>query len=51
MRTIRFARHHHPEDETEGAEMSLGLDCRLPVADDAALLSASPVEGSMVRPF
>jgi hypothetical protein len=31
MRTIRFARRHHPEDETKGAELFLVLDRRLPL--------------------
>jgi hypothetical protein len=43
MRTIRFARHHRPEDETECAESFLVLDCHLPVkADDVALVFGQP---------
>jgi hypothetical protein len=43
MRTIRFARCHHPEDETKCAELSLALDCRLPVkTDDGALAFGQP---------
>jgi hypothetical protein len=40
---IRFARHHHPKDETKSAESFLVLDCRLPVkADDVALAFGQP---------
>ena len=43
MRTIRFARHHHPKDETESAELFPVLDCRLPgKADDIALAFGPP---------
>jgi hypothetical protein len=31
MRTIRFARCHHPKDETKWPESFLGLGWRLPV--------------------
>ena len=31
MRTIRFARHHRPKDETKSTESFLVLDCRLSV--------------------
>jgi hypothetical protein len=43
MRTIRFARCHHPKDEAKGAESFLVLDCRLRVkANDVALAFGQP---------
>jgi hypothetical protein len=43
MRTIRFARHHQPKDETKSAESFLVLDCRLSVkVHDAALAFGQP---------
>ena len=43
MRTIRFARHHHPKDETQCVESFLVLGWRLLVnADDVALAFGQP---------
>ena len=44
MRTIRFARRHHPKDEMKCAKSFLGLDGRLPVAadDDGTLAFGQP---------
>ena len=43
MRTIGFARRHHPKGETKVAESFLVLDWRLPVkADDVVLAFGQP---------
>jgi hypothetical protein len=49
MRMIRFARHHHPKDETRCAESFLVPDCRLAVkADDVEQLSGDePAEADV----